>query len=204
MLFKEKLTVSSWNSSYDINLSQKSDSISPLVRPRFTARLLHVIPTSQSHHHTHSTDSTISSNHDNTISATLQILFGITGIFSVIVGVFGLHHRDSLVFVLYRRLRTRPTRCMWIKFINLLWSYVQVLTVMIAHSPEDGFASSDTNFDDQSTLARTWTDQSQLLFNTSPAASSPSEPTSDNSNSHLSSCCTVVGTKLAELPGCQL
>jgi hypothetical protein len=51
----------------------------------------------------------MSNDQDNTINATLQILFGITGIFSVVVGLFGLHHRDALVFVLYRRIRSHRT-----------------------------------------------------------------------------------------------
>jgi len=49
------------------------------------------------------------SNSEGPTSVALQILFGVAGIFSVAVAVFGLHHRDSFGCVLYRRLRSRPT-----------------------------------------------------------------------------------------------
>ncbi|EMD96427.1 hypothetical protein COCC4DRAFT_75351 [Bipolaris maydis ATCC 48331] len=47
----------------------------------------------------------MSNEHDDTINATLQIIFGAAGIFSVVIALLGLHHQDALVFVLYRRLR---------------------------------------------------------------------------------------------------
>lgn len=75
---------------------------------------------------------------------------------------------------------------------------------MVAYLPEDGFAPSDTNFDDQSAPLRTWTDRSQLSSTASPATPSLSGTTSNDSSSHVSSCSTVVGTELVELPGCQL
>lgn len=46
-------------------------------------------------------------------SVALQIMFGIAGIFSVAVALFGLHYRDSLGFVLYRRFMGRLTECMY-------------------------------------------------------------------------------------------
>ncbi|XP_014560792.1 hypothetical protein COCVIDRAFT_60249, partial [Bipolaris victoriae FI3] len=47
----------------------------------------------------------MSTKHADTISAALQIIFGVAGILSVVVALFSLHHRDSLIFVLCRRLR---------------------------------------------------------------------------------------------------
>ncbi|EUC33632.1 hypothetical protein COCCADRAFT_46536, partial [Bipolaris zeicola 26-R-13] len=47
----------------------------------------------------------MSTKHDGMISAALQIIFGVAGVLSVIVALFGLHHQDSLIFVLCRRLR---------------------------------------------------------------------------------------------------
>ena len=52
-------------------------------------------------------------------SVALQILFGVAGIFSVAVALFGLHYRDSLGLVLYRRLRSRPTECSYTRLIVL-------------------------------------------------------------------------------------
>jgi len=54
----------------------------------------------------------MASPNDSTVNISLQILFGIAAIFSVIVALFGLHYRDSLGFVLYRQFRNRSLECM--------------------------------------------------------------------------------------------
>ena len=53
------------------------------------------------------------------ISVALQILFGVAGILGVAVALFGLHYRDSLGLVLYRRLRSRPIECTYTLLIKL-------------------------------------------------------------------------------------
>jgi len=61
----------------------------------------------------------MASPNESTVNISLQILFGIAAIFSVVVALFGLHHRDSIGFVLYRRLRSRHTECTYTSLVVL-------------------------------------------------------------------------------------
>ena len=54
---------------------------------------------------------------------TLQVCFGIFGVIGLLVAIAGIHHRDSLGCVLFRRLRRQRTRieCLYTRsFTKLL------------------------------------------------------------------------------------
>jgi hypothetical protein len=75
---------------------------------------------------------------DSTSVVALQILFGFVGISSVIVALFGLHYRDSLGFVLYRRFRRRSAECTYPMIGKAVACCVQALIVPLAYELEEG------------------------------------------------------------------
>lgn len=67
----------------------------------------------------------MSKEHDSAINATLQIIFGVASILSMIVALLGLYHQDALVFVLYRRLRNDRTESMAPYYCHIIYVFTK-------------------------------------------------------------------------------
>jgi len=86
------------------------------ILPTFVKAHLLLLITASSANHIPAATATyrkdMSSSNSGVVDAALQILFGVAAIFGVAVALFGLHYRDSLGFVLYRRFTHRSTERM--------------------------------------------------------------------------------------------